>query len=187
MASREELKAQAEELGLEFKGNISNADLAELIETSKDGISPEVKAAAEAVEAETKAMVEEVKEEKKEQVPQNIKTLGAVKAEARRNAEKKIRVIVTPMDKDKAELGGEIISCGNSMTGFLKEFVPFNKEWHVRSIIVDALKSKKHLTTKDRRTPKGIVKENLEIPAYTVNLLDDLTQDELDRLLKENK
>ena len=172
------MTAKLDELGVEYAKTAKNEVLAKLIEDNSE-FTPEMIAVAEAAE---KAV-----EVKKEPVPQSAKTLGQLKAEARKAAEKKVRCIITAMDKDKAELSGEIISCGNSMTGMLKEFIPFGKEWHVRKIIVDTLKEKKMWSTRDRKTKNGTIKENIEIPQYNVQLLEDLSQDELDRLVKEAK
>ena len=42
------------------------------------------------------------------------------------------------------------------------------------------------LMTRDRRTDKGTVKEHYEVSQYNVQILPDLTQEELNRLLKED-
>lgn len=181
----EELKARAEELGLEFKGNISKKELSELIADAENGVTPELKEAAQAAESINTKLKEVVVETEKP--VSAARTVGQIKADARKEANKLVRCIVTAMDKDKADLHGEIISCGNSMTGMIKKFIPFGTEWHVPKIIVDTLISKKMLTTRDRKTPKGIIKENVEIMQYNVQILPDLTQEELDRLQKEAK
>jgi hypothetical protein len=192
--TRTEMKEKAKTLGLEFNGNIKNDDLAELIAQAEGNteateaveVDAELIEAAKQAEEQLEKIITKV-EDKSVPKPSGKKTPGQIKAEARRAAEKKSRCIVTPMDKDKAELKGEIISCGNSMTGFIKEYVPFGKEWHLRSIVIDTLKDKKMLSTRDRHTPKGVVKENIEIVQYNVQILPDLTQEELDRVVKEAK
>ena len=182
--TRDELKARAEELGLSYNSNIKTDALAELITNAENGLTPEIVAAAKEAEEVSKKLVEKpVKEEK---VENKAKTVGQVKAEARKNAMKLTRCIVTSMDKDKADLSGEIISCGNSMTGMIKKFIPFGKEWHVPMVILETLKDKKMLMTRDRRTEKGTVKEHYEVSQYNVQILPDLTQEELNRLLKED-
>lgn len=116
--TREELKAKAEELGIEYKSNISTEKLLELV--YGEGSPKEV-----------------IKEEKK---VENVKlTEGQKKAAARKEALELVRVIVTPMDIDKKELAGEIISCGNSLTGMIKKFVQYNVEWHIPKIIYNTL------------------------------------------------
>lgn len=180
MMDRKEMIAKAKEMGLEFKGNISNADLQELIEYSVDDTA--VEALAEAIEKQA----EEVKvEEKKPEVEQM--TEGQIKAKARKDAHKLVRCIVTTMDKDKSELHGEIFSASNSFTGFVKKYIPFNAEYHIPQILLDTIQEKKMLATRTRKTPKGDVKENIEVPAYSINILPDLTQEELDRLKAEAK
>lgn len=182
--SRDELKARAEELGLSYNSNIKTEALAELITNAENGLTPEIVAAAKEAEEVAKKLVAEKPVEVA--VENKAKTVGQVKAEARKNALKLVRCIVTSMDKDKADLSGEIISCGNSMTGMIKKFIPFGKEWHVPVVILETLKDKKMLMTRDRRTDKGTVKEHYEVSQYNVQILPDLTQEELNRLLKED-
>lgn len=182
--TRDELKARAEELGLSYNSNIKTDALAELITNAENGLTPEIVAAAKEAEEVAKKLVAEKPVEVV--VENKAKTVGQVKAEARKNAMKLVRCVVASMDKDKADLSGEIISCGNSMTGMIKKFIPFGKEWHVPTVILETLKDKKMLMTRDRRTDKGTVKEHYEVSQYNVQILPDLTQEELNRLLKED-
>lgn len=183
--TRDELKVRAEELGLSYNSNIKTDALAELITNAENGLTPEIVAAAKEAEEVAKKLVEKQVAEAAPVVNQ-AKTVGQVKAEARKEAMKLVRCVVTSMDKDKADLSGEIISCGNSMTGMIKKFIPFGKEWHVPTVILETLKDKKMLMTRDRRTDKGTVKEHYEVSQYNVQILPDLTQEELNRLLKED-
>lgn len=183
--TRDELKVRAEELGLSYNSNIKTDALAELITNAENGLTPEIVAAAKEAEEVAKKLVEKQVVEVAP-VENKAKTVGQVKAEARKNALKLVRCVVTSMDKDKADLSGEIISCGNSMTGMIKKFIPFGKEWHVPTVILETLKDKKMLMTRDRRTDKGTVKEHYEVSQYNVQILPDLTQEELNRLLKED-
>lgn len=183
--TRDELKVRAEELGLSYNSNIKTDALAELITNAENGLTPEIVAAAKEAEEVAKKLVEKQAVEVAPVVNQ-AKTVGQVKAEARKEAMKLVRCVVTSMDKDKADLSGEIISCGNSMTGMIKKFIPFGKEWHVPMVILETLKDKKMLMTRDRRTDKGTVKEHYEVSQYNVQILPDLTQEELNRLLKED-
>ena len=182
--TRDELKARAEELGVSYNSNIKTDALAELITNAENGLTPEIVAAAKEAEEVSKKLVADKPVETP--VENKAKTVGQVKAEARKNAMKLVRCVVASMDKDKADLSGEIISCGNSMTGMIKKFIPFGKEWHVPKVILDTLKDKKMLMTRDRRTDKGTVKEHYEVSQYNVQILPDLTQEELNRLLKED-
>ena len=182
--TRDELKVRAEELGLSYNSNIKTDALAELITNAENGLTPEIVAAAKEAEEVAKKLVAEKPVEVV--VENKAKTVGQVKAEARKNALKLVRCVVASMDKDKADLSGEIISCGNSMTGMIKKFIPFGKEWHVPTVILETLKDKKMLMTRDRRTEKGTVKEHYEVSQYNVQILPDLTQEELNRLLKED-
>ncbi len=188
---RQEMMAKAEEMGLTFKKNISNDDLRDLVEYSVDDTAVDALAAelAKKAEADEKAKQEILDAKKAEASAKKAEKLseGQVKAKARKEAMRLVRCIVTTMDKDKSELNGEIFSASNSFTGFVKKMVPFNQEWHVPSIILDVIQDKKMLATKVRKTPKGDIKENIEIPAYSINILPALTQQELDALKHETK
>lgn len=183
--TRDELKSRAEELGLSYNSNIKTDALAELITNAENGVTPELAAAAKEAEEVAKKLVADKPVEDKPVVDNKAKTVGQVKAEARKNAMKLVRCVVTSMDKDKVDLSGEIISCGNSMTGMIKKFIPFGKEWHVPTVILDTLKDKKMVMTRDKRTDKGNIKEHFEVSQYSIQILPDLTQEELDRLQKE--
>lgn len=161
--TREELKAKAEELGIEYKSNISTEKLLELV--SGDVV---------------------VTKEVKKETPAIAKTEGQIKAEARKAALELIRVIVTPMDVDKKELAGEIISCGNSFTGMIKKFVYFNTEWHIPKIIYETLRDKKTRVVKDVKVNSMRVQRDEEIPGYSIQVLPPLTQAELDELVQAN-
>ena len=173
------MKAKAEEMGLEFKGNISNADLQEMIDYA-DPAEGQVEKLDEQLKEAAKPK-EEVK--KVEVVPEM--SIQQRKAKARKEAFKLNRCIITSMDKDKAELSGEIISAGSSFTGFVKKYIAFNIEWQVPSILLSTLKEKKLLATRTRKTPKGDVKENFEAPAYSIQELPQLTEKELEALKAE--
>lgn len=165
---RKELMAKADELGVEFKKNISNADLEDLVVVAEQ--EAQVEAKAKAIEAKTKDLPKEVVVKE---------SIGQTKARKRKESLRLVRCIVSSMDKDKAELQGEIHGVGSSYTGFIKKFIPFGQEWHVPVIILDVLKQKKMLSTKDRKTPKGVVKETIEVPAYNIVELPPLTTEEL--------
>lgn len=171
--TRDEMKIKAEELGLEYKKNISNDGLLELIQNHVDSVST--------IKPEDK--VEPVKEK-----PVVAKTQGQINAEERRKQELLKRVIITPVDPNKRELQGEIISCGNKRTKMIKKFVPFNTEWHVPLFIYQVLKDKTFRITKEYKTANGMkYKRDEEIPAYNINELPPLTSEERSRIIKENK
>jgi hypothetical protein len=177
---RKELMKKADELSLEYKKNISNADLEIMVEQAE--IDKSVKEKMAEIEAKTKDMPKIDPVELKKEL-----TEGEKKALKREKALILKRVIVTSMDKNKSEIDGEFISAGSSLIGgMIKKFVPFNREWHVPTIIYDTLKEKKMHTTMNRKAPNGVVvKEDIEVPAYSIVDLPPLTQEELDSLRTE--
>lgn len=169
--------AKAEGLGVEFKKNISNADLEDLVVVAEQ--EAQVEAKAKEIDARTKDLP---KDDIVKEVQVTEETIGQKKARLRKEANRLVRCIVSSMDKDKAELNGEIFSFGSSMTGFIKKFVPFGIEWHVPVSILDSLRDKKMVSTRTRNTPKGPIKETLEVPAYNIVELAPLTEQELQDL-----
>ena len=187
---RKELLNKANEMGLEFPKNITSDALADLIEDNEADYAIKVRAREidiiNKADAEAKIIADYLAKQAQSKVVEVVSP-GQEKAKARKEAQRLIRCIVTSMDKDKAELDGEIISCANSLTGFIKKMVPFNREFHLPKIIVETLQGKKVMSIKTRKTVKGDVKEFIEIPAYNVQILPDLTTPELLRLKAESK
>ncbi len=103
----------------------------------------------------------------------------------RKQAEKLVRVIVVPQNPLEAKLNGVLISVGNNVIGTIRRFVPFNVPWHIEQVIYD------HLVTKQYQTFYVVKQQGREItrsryvPAYAVNSLPSLTQEELNTLAKE--
>ena len=110
--TRDELKARAEELGVSYNSNIKTDALAELISKAEEGITPELEQAAKAAEEVTKSLVQEQPKEVTPVVENKAKTVGQVKAEARKNALKLVRCVVASMDKDKAAEKKQVILDG---------------------------------------------------------------------------
>jgi len=171
---RQEMMARAEELGLEFKKNISNADLEKLIENA------EFEAKEKAIkEAESKAGLE-VK-------PSSTKKENVIdKKAARREALKLKRVIITPLDERMRTLPSEMYSVGNKNVGFIKKVVRFGVETLEPVIILNHLKEKKALIQQTNMVNGMPVTTKRMAPAFSIQELPDLTEEEF-RELKEKK
>jgi len=163
MTDREKLFQEAETLGLEFKKNISTADLTELVNEAK-----EEKAIAAKADSYEKPVVDET-----------VKKPAKSKAASRRAANLLKRCIVTPLEPSKQELQAEFFSVGSGQTGFIKRAVVFKEERLIPISIIRHIKSKRMSATKSRNTPKGIVHDTISVPAYNVEILPDLTESEL--------
>jgi len=109
-------------------------------------------------------------------------------AQRKKDASKLLRIRVTCMNPNKKNWQGEIFSVGSSKMGTFKKFVPFNADdgWHVPKIIYDAIKERKFSTFKTEKTNKGqqVRKAHL-VPEYSVEVLPDLTKEELESLAKQ--
>lgn len=163
------LKAKADLLGVKYTKNIGAAKLRARIENHL--------AAQEDDEEE-----EEIKPKKGE------KTRAEIVSDRKNKASKLIRIRVTCMNPNKKGWHGEIFSVGSAKMGTFKKFVPFNADdgWHVPQIIYEAIKDRKFSTFKTEKTNKGqTVRKAHLVPEYSVEVLPDLTKEELETLAKQ--
>ncbi len=108
------------------------------------------------------------------------------------NTMKLIRVIVRPNDPLKLESTGEIFSFGNSVANHgkvVKKYVPFNNEegWHIPNIIFENIKAAECQIFKEVVRNGQETMEPQRIKAYNVEVLDDLTQEEVDKIAVRQK
>lgn len=160
------LKRQADRLGIQYKSNTSVATLQKLIKEKMDeptvedeAVSPGLAVSTEDVErAERQAVIDK--------------------------ALKLVRVIITPMDSNKASsLESEMFCAGNSLVGTVKRTIPFGVEWHVEEILLNAIREKKYQMFTSKKNAKGAVETTAKlVPAYGITILDPLTADELKAL-----
>ena len=170
LAELEALRAQAQLLGISFHTNTGAKRLSELIaehQAPKDEPTDETDGGNE-LEAPAKAAAP--------------LTAGERAQEVRKQALKLVRVIVTPNDPNKRDYDGDFFSGGNSLIGTHTRYVPYNNEngWHVEQIILDIIRSKKVTRFVKVKTAGGVeVREARYSPAYAVQVLPDLTKEEL--------
>lgn len=170
LAELEALRAQAQLLGIPFHTNTGAKRLSELIaehQAPKDKPTDVTDGGIE-LEAPAKAAAP--------------LTAGERAQEVRKQALKLVRVIVTPNDPNKRDYDGDFFSGGNSLIGTHTRYVPYNNEngWHVEQIILDIIRSKKVTRFVKVKTAGGVeVREARYSPAYTVQVLPDLTKEEL--------
>ena len=160
----ESLRSQAEMLGVKYSANIG-------IET----LRKRVQLAREENEIAAEAKVE--------------KAAASNSFEAKKKAASKlVRVRITCMNPNKKAWPGEIFSVGSAKLGTFKKFVPFNADdgWHVPQIMLDMIRSRKFSTFYDEVGPKGQkVRKSRLIPEYSVEVLPDLTENELKELARK--
>lgn len=162
------LKARADMLGITYHPSIG---LEKLREKVNNFLTNTASAADESEEAGDMVGAEE--------------TLEQRRSRKRREANKLVRIRVTCMDPAKKEWEGELFTAGNSLVGSFTKFVPFNADegWHVPQIILNQIREKMcqiFVTTKDARG--NTVRKGKLIKAFAVEILPDLTPDELKEL-----
>lgn len=157
---RKELIAKAEELGVEFKGNISTIKLEELVEAAE-------------------MAAKEATYDKPEPKPEGT-TAKVNKGTLRRDALKMIHCIITPLDERQRTLPSEMYSVGNKNLGFIKKVVSFGRPTIEPQIIIQMLKEKRSLI-QQTQVVNGIPKTTKrEGSAFAIEILPDLTKEEYD-------
>lgn len=159
----EVLKARADKLGIKYHPSIS---LAKLKEKVSEGLADDI--------PEEVVTVKPGKE-----------TDVQLKARKRREANALIRIRVSCMNPNKKEWDGEIITTGNTNTGTIKKFVPFNSDegYHVPHMIYEQLLQRQcqvFVTVKDNRGNK--VRKGKLIKEFAIEVLPPLTEKELKEL-----
>ena len=155
----ESLKNKANLLGVKFHPSISAEKLREKI-----------------AEAQTKDVEPEAPKEN---------AVLAERAALRAEALKLVRVNITPMDPQKKDYHGDIISVSNSVFS-VKRFVPYNTTdgTHVEKAILDNLKEKRAQIFVKKKVDGKERKEGKLISAYGIEYLDPLTPAEMKELAR---
>jgi hypothetical protein len=158
---RELLKEKADLLGVEYKSNVTDAKLLELIEAKMKPVKAEV-------------VVEKSEEEK---IQETI-------AESRTKLMKLRRVILTCNDPQMKEWDTTpILSVSNSIITLPKIAIPLNVEWHIPQGYYDLLKSQRCGIDVKGKDGKGrTITVRKEIAKYNIQDLPDLTIEELAEL-----
>lgn len=164
--SFEELKKEADELGVKYAGNISYEVLSSRIADYKKDNTTDT---------------EDTSNKKDEGTVYSKNLKGAVNPSisARRKAEKLIRCIISCKNPNKKEYQGEIISVGNAKIGFIKKYVLFNEPYHIPEIIFNTLKKKEYQRVYIKKVDgKEVIKTHMA-KEYDIEILPPLTDKEL--------
>lgn len=101
---------------------------------------------------------------------------------------KLIRLRITNLNPNKRELHGEIFTVANKAIGIVKKYVPYGEAtedgYHVPNVIYKQLKERKFLNIRTYRnkTNGEIVVEQTWAPEFALEVLPQLTQEELNHL-----
>lgn len=103
------------------------------------------------------------------------------------DAMKLVRIRLTCMDPAKNEWPGEIITVSNDVVGNIKKYIPLREEfyvdgYHVPNIIYKFLRDRKYSAIKTVETPKGPKVTSIQANAYSIEVLPQLTEKELEKL-----
>jgi len=167
----DELKAEAEELGIKVPGNISKVKLQTKIETARE-------LAIEGIV---------VEEPKAKEVKKPVKVLTP-KAQAKKVGGKLMRVRITCHDPQFKKHNGLIRAAGSALY-FVKRFVPFNRITHIEKVIYDFMKQTEYqwFEEKVNRTTGRKYKVPRSSPAFVVEDIVPLTAKELKELSKDQQ
>jgi len=115
------------------------------------------------------------------------KTQEQLIAEKVKAANRLIRCRVTCMDPNKKDWEGEIITVSNSIVPTIKKYISFTADaWHIPQMILNVMKEKKCTVFKTVKGPRGEkIRKGYQVAAYNIEMLDPLTEDELDELAKQ--
>lgn len=175
------LKERAKVMGIPFSNNISLETLRKRIADKKEGKDePEVNPLAG--DSEIAAITAAPK---KLDAQQNALALRKL---MHREQMKLVRVRITNMDPKKKDLPGEIWTVANEYLGNVRKMIPYGEQtddgFHIPYCLFRLLQSKRFLhirTVKDRVT--GLERqENQWVKEFSLDVLPDLTKEELARL-----
>lgn len=107
----------------------------------------------------------------------------------RRDQTRLVRVRMTCLNPNKKDIEGEIISVGNNVVGTIKKYVPFtgaDEGWHIPFIMYEVLRDRVcQIFVRERTGPAGTpVMRSKTIKEFAIEVLPDLTQEELDELAR---
>ena len=160
---RELLEAQANQLGVDFRPNISSEKLAARIAEVMEGQEPQEK------ERPTKG---ETKEQRRQRKHKEAMAL--------------VRCLIVCNDPNKREWPGEWLGVSNGAGVQIRKLVPYNqpdKPFHLPRIMVNMLREKQVQIFTSKPGKYGTtIRVSKSIPAYTITELPPLTQAELDEL-----
>ena len=118
-------------------------------------------------------------------------SVAQVRAKLMADANRLIRCRITCMNPHKRDWTGEVFTAGNSFTGAIKKFVPYNCEhaesYHIPKILLDVMRERKYLQTRQIKSKSGAIQESYFVPEFQIVELDPLTEEELAQLASDQR
>lgn len=100
-----------------------------------------------------------------------------------------VRCRIANLNPSKRDLRGEIFTVANKYVGTVRKFIPYGEAtdngYHIPQILYEQLKTRKFLqvnTRNDRAAGNQIVVDQRWVPEFSIEVLPQLTQEELDKL-----
>ncbi len=115
-----------------------------------------------------------------EAVVTSVKTEAPAALRSRKKKEQTAlrRIRLTCMNPNKSAWKGEIITVGNSLTGSITKYVPYNEVWHVPQIMLNVIKDRMCQIFPDKKN--GVVVAGGKIvPEFAIEELAPLTVTEI--------
>lgn len=162
---RASLEARARILNINFHTNISTDKLRERVNAAIQGNGPEAES-DRPVKGESDAVR---------------------RSRLKKEASKLVRVRIHCNDPAKKEWPGEYITVGNNAVGTYRKYIPYNQDepTHIYQIMFNALREKRVQVFATKKGKNGIpIREAKSIAAYSIEVLQPLTQEELDELAR---
>lgn len=160
---RASLEARAKILNINFHSNISTEKLRERVNAALTGAGPDPEDAR----------------------PTKGETDVARRSRLKKEASRLIRVRIHCNDPAKKDWPGEYITVGNNAVGTYRKYVPYNQDepFHLPQILVNALREKRVQVFATKKGKNGIpIREAKSIAAYSLEVVQPLTREELDRM-----
>lgn len=169
----EALKAEADDLGIEYSPNIGAEKLQQRITAHLESQA----GTPEASEPESTVS---------EAVPAKQETEAEKRLRIKKMATELIRVNVTCMNPNKREWEGEIFTTGNGYTGTIRKMVPFGVDWHVPRMLVNMIKARHCQIFETKKDDKGRKRRvGRLIPEFNVIELPKMTEKEIEDLARQ--
>jgi len=100
---------------------------------------------------------------------------------------KLVRCMVMPVAAHMRDYQGQLFGAGNSVLGIVSKFVLFNTEYQVPNIILKQIQAQEMQFFTTRRVNGQDVRESKMRKAFNVDILDQITQEELDELSRSQE
>lgn len=175
------LKAQADQMGIPYKSNISVSTLKARIQAKLDGAEDTTDIDEDGIPDVLEknppvARAKSVAEQRQEFRDIQMRDMMAL-----------VRVRISCLNPAKAALQGEIVTVGNRYVGTVRKFIPFGEAtdngYHVPRILLDELKSRRFNSVKTKKGDKGAIEVTQRlVPEFAIEELEPLTAEELAQL-----